>query len=219
MNETRREMAETENGTAKAPSRRLTRAEKNVRTREKIFRVAAKLIGENGYSGAPVSRITAEADIAQGTFYNYFTSQQDLFDQLLPALGAELLGFIRAKTSNAPNSIERERQGFIAFFEFLKLRPEFYRILYEAEVFAPDAYMRHMSIISHSYVRTLERDFDNGHLTLRNKAEVEPIAFSLMAARQYLCMQYARRNGKIIDLPDWVVDAYMSLVNRGIFAK
>lgn len=204
---------------ARAPSRKLTRAEKSIVTQERLFKAAAKVVGEHGYANAMIARITQEADVALGTFYNYFKSRQDLFDQLLPALGAELLGFIRAKTSAAGSPAQREREGFIAFFEFLKVRPEFYRILYEAEVFAPQAYQRHMSIISASYVRTLERAFDRGQLSLSSKAEIEPIAFSLMAARQYLCMQYVRRNGRISELPEWVVDAYMALVSNGIFKE
>lgn len=202
---------------SEVPERKLTRVEKGIVTKEKLLRAAAKVVGEHGYANAMVARITQEADVAQGTFYNYFNSRQDLFDQLLPTLGAELLGFIRAKTAAVADPAGRERQGFIAFFEFLKLRPEFYRILYEAEVFAPEAYQRHMRIISSSYVRLLERAFDRGELTLSSKAEIEPIAFSLMAARQYLCMQYVRRNGRIGDLPEWVVDAYMALVSNGIF--
>lgn len=35
----------------------------------------------------------ADGSHAQGTFYNYFASQQDLFDYLLPELGGELLDF------------------------------------------------------------------------------------------------------------------------------
>lgn len=205
--------------TKSSAKRKLTRLEKSIITEEKLLKAAAKVVGEHGYAKAMIARITLEADIAQGTFYNYFDSRQDLFDQLLPTLGAELLGFIQAKTAGSHDATERERLGFIAFFDFLKLRPEFYRILYEAEVFAPQAYQRHMSIISSSYVRLLERAFDRGELSLASKAEIEPIAFSLMAARQYLCMQYARHNGKIGDLPEWVVDAYMGLVANGIFKK
>ena len=205
--------------TKSSAKRKLTRLEKSIITEEKLLKAAAKVVGEHGYAKAMIARITLEADIAQGTFYNYFDSRQDLFDQLLPTLGAELLGFIQAKTAGSHDATERERLGFIAFFDFLKLRPEFYRILYEAEVFAPQAYQRHMSIISSSYVRLLERAFDRGELSLASKAEIEPIAFSLMAARQYLCMQYARHNGEIGDLPEWVVDAYMGLVANGIFRK
>lgn len=206
-------------GSKPGATRKLTRAEKSIVTKEKLLKAAAKVVGEYGYANAMVARITQEANVAQGTFYNYFNSRQDLFDQLLPTLGAELLGFIRAKTAEFHDAAERERQGFIAFFDFLKLRPEFYRILYEAEVFAPQAYQRHMSIISSSYVRLLERAFDRGELSLASKTEIEPVAFSLMAARQYLCMQYVRRNGKISDLPEWVLNAYMALVADGIFKE
>lgn len=223
MSDTDQSTSKTGQGAAKrkrgGDQRKLTRAERSIATKDRLLRSAAKVVGENGYANAIVLRITTEANVAQGTFYNYFDSQQDLFDELLPAIGAELLGFIRAKTGGIKDPIERERQGFLAFFEFLKSRPEFYRILYEAEVFAPEAYQRHMSIISASYTRMLERAFDRGLLTLKSKAEIEPIAFALMATRQYLCMQYARRNGKMTELPEWVVDAYMTMVSQGVFKQ
>src|SRR6202008_1120179 len=39
-------------------------------------------------------RLTRRAGVAQGTFYNYFNSRQDLFDQLLPSMSNEMLAFI-----------------------------------------------------------------------------------------------------------------------------
>jgi AcrR family transcriptional regulator len=198
---------------------RLTRAEKSIVTKERLFRAAAQVVGEHGYANATVALITMQADVAQGTFYNYFESRQDLFDELLPSLGAELLDYIGGRTAAVKGAEEKERQGFVAFFDFLKQRPEFYRILYEAELFAPQAYQRHVTVILDSYVRLLERAFDRGELCLATKEQIEPIALSLMAARQYICMHYAWRNGKVIDLPGWVVDAYMAMIGHGIFER
>ena len=81
-----------------------------------------------------VSTITRRAGVAQGTFYNYFNSRQDLFDQLLPSMSDEMLAFIKGRSSHATNDVAREKLRFEAYFAYLLKRPEFYRILYESEL-------------------------------------------------------------------------------------
>jgi AcrR family transcriptional regulator len=202
-----------------AGGRKLTRAEKSQKIKRDLLAAAAKVVGKVGYSNAQVSRITSLANVGQGTFYNHFESRQDLFDQLLPTLGGELLDFIRVRAADAPNALEREKRSFKAFFEFLKESPEFYRILYEAEVFAPKAFAAHMERIAGAYVRTLERDAEQGGIVAMDKNALEVLAFTLMGARHYLCMRFARRNGRVVDLPEWVIDTYMRLVAQGIAAS
>jgi AcrR family transcriptional regulator len=199
--------------------RKLTRAEKGEKIRHDLLLAAAKVVGKVGYSNAQVSRITALANVGQGTFYNHFESRQDLFDQLLPTLGVELLDFIRVRAADAPSALERERRSFTAFFEFLKESPEFYRILYEAEVFAPKAFAAHMEKIAEAYIRTLQRDVEKGGIVAMDPNALEVLAFTLMGARHYLCMRFARRNGRVVDLPEWVVETYMRLVAKGIAAS
>ncbi|MET0483085.1 MAG: TetR/AcrR family transcriptional regulator [Aestuariivirgaceae bacterium] len=196
--------------------RKLTRAEKSQKIKRDLLAAAAKVVGKVGYSNAQVSRITALANVGQGTFYNHFKSRQDLFDQLLPTLGAELLDFIRARAADAPNALEREKRSFKAFFEFLKESPEFYRILYEAEVFAPKAFAAHIERIAEAYIRTLQRDAEKGGIVPMDRNALEVLAFTFMGARHYLCLRFARRNGRVVDPPEWVIDTYMRLVAQGI---
>lgn len=199
--------------------RKLTRAEKSQKIRGDLFDAAAKVVGEVGYSNAMVAMITSRANVAQGTFYNYFDSRQDLFDQLLPAMGRLMLDFIKSATKDAANEIEREEKSFRAFFDFLKVHPEFYRILYEAETFAPLAFQQHRDTVAVNFARVLKRARDRGELNSHDDRQLEAVAYILMGARHYLCMRYARRNGNRIDLPDWVVKTYMDLVRNGLYGE
>lgn len=194
-----------------------SRAEKSKKIRQSLFDAAAAVVGREGYASSTVSMIASQAEVAQGTFYNYFESRQDLFDQLLPKLGEEMLDFIREEATDSTSALEREERSFRAFFTFLKIRPEFYRILYEAEVFAPSAFKRHRESIAAGYVRTLERAFKKGELRVKEQRELEAVAFMLMGIRHYLCMRFARREGETISLPEWVVRAYMSLATGGVY--
>jgi len=202
------------NGEA-VPGRR-RRADRAIETRRKLIDAAAEVVGAEGYANASVAKITARAEIAQGTFYNYFASQQDLFDHLLPELGAELLDFIRTRIAQEEGSFAREEIGFRAFFDFLAERPEFYRILNEAETFAPKAYHDHMRNMAEGYMRALSRSHAKGELPGFERRELEVIIYTMLAARNYLSYRYVFRDNRTRRLPPWVDRAYMKLVTGGM---
>ncbi len=51
--------------------------------REELKKAAIKVFSEHGYHSAKVSQIVAEAGVAQGTFYLYFNSKQEIFGETL----------------------------------------------------------------------------------------------------------------------------------------
>lgn len=59
---------------------RLPRYErKKVQTRGRIYRAALKLFSERGLAATTVDEIVAVADVAKGTFFNYFHSKEEIF--------------------------------------------------------------------------------------------------------------------------------------------
>jgi AcrR family transcriptional regulator len=199
-------------------AQKLTRAQKQCQIRAALLEAAAKVVGEVGYSAAMVSTITRRAGVAQGTFYNYFSSRQDLFDQLLPSMSNEMLAFINGRSSHATNDVAREKLRFEAYFAYLLKRPEFYRILYESELFAPEAFQKHIDVVGSGYQRVLQRAANAGDArTVVDAREYEVIAFMLMGARKYLSSRFARSNGSIRELPDFVTKVYMRFVCNGFW--
>ena len=194
-----------------------TRAEKGQQTRAALLRAAADVIGEHGYQGAMVSLITARAQIAQGTFYNYFASQQDLLDQLLPAVGRFMLDYIQQRSADGKTEAEREERRFHAYFTFLEEHPEYYRIMYEAEVFAPESFRQHRETVGRGLTRLLERARKAGELPECEPRELEVLAYMMMGARHYLSMRYARDGDKPAKFPKWVTKAYMKFLAHGIY--
>lgn len=53
------------------------------RSRKALLRAARACIERDGYSGARINDIAAEAGVAVGTFYTYFTSKLDVFTEVL----------------------------------------------------------------------------------------------------------------------------------------
>src|SRR5260370_7968862 len=89
---------------------KLNRVERNAWTKRKIFDAATRIVGKYGYAEPSVARITEEAGVAQGTFYNHFENRQELLDQLLPKIGLDMVRFTpdRTGTAHAPTpEIER----------------------------------------------------------------------------------------------------------------
>lgn len=192
------------------------RAQKQKETREKLLHAAAQQVGMHGYAGASIHKITTAANIANGTFYNYFASQQDLFNQLLPELGNELLDAIRKDIQKETNGLKREEIGFRTFFSYVANNPYFYRILNEAEVFAPEAYSNHMLNMAKGYVRALKNAAEKEELNEFSEREMEVIVYILLSARNYISYRFAFQNGKIGRLPDWITEVYMKFVTRGL---
>ncbi|MGD9535558.1 MAG: TetR/AcrR family transcriptional regulator [Alphaproteobacteria bacterium] len=199
------------------PKRRPTRAEKTEETRRALFIAAGKVVGKHGYAGASISRITNQAKVAQGTFYNYFETRQHLFDQLLPALGGDLLERINARVGPEPRGAAREEKRLRAWFAYLDEHPEFLRILNEAEIFAPRAYQSHMENFIRGYCRALDRSRSRGETRRLDDETLEVVAIILLAARGYLGQRYARRNRK--PMLEAAVRGYMTLVRHGLFRK
>jgi len=194
----------------------MRRADKLAVTRSKLMRAVTEIVGEEGYGNASVAKVTARARVAQGTFYNYFKSQQDLFDRLLPELGTQLLARIRSRVAGLPVDLKREEIGFRAFFDFLADTPAFYRILNEAETFSPKAFREHMNNMIQGYLRTLRRSHEKGALLGYNAEDLEVVVCILLGARNYLSYHYMIRPGHVGPAPDWLVRAYMKFVAGGL---
>lgn len=195
---------------------KLNRAERNAWTKRRIFDAATKIVGKYGYAEASVARITEEAGVGQGTFYNHFENRQQLLDQLLPKIGLDMVQFIRERTGTA-HAAQQEIERFGAFFDFIREVPEFLRILNEAEFFAPIGYQKHLDNISTAYVRILRRARHSGAIADFSDEEFEAIVHMFMGARGYLSRRYSYADGGVTTVPDHVISAYEKLVTRGLF--
>jgi len=61
------------------------RERKKEETREKIFKVAVKLFKQKGFEETTIDDITERADVAKGTFFNYFAKKEAILGYLWEA--------------------------------------------------------------------------------------------------------------------------------------
>ena len=203
--------------TLSARHRRMSRREKAEATYARLMDAAAAVVGRAGYAAASIAKITAEAGIAHGTFYNYFADRQALFDALLPHVGRQMTDGITAALVGLGGGPEREIARFRAFCDYLAGNPGFYRILYEAEVFAPKAHAAHIEQLVEGYRRALDRAVTRGEIAGYDKAELEAVIYILLGARAYLAMRFI--SGGAAEVPDTAISAYARMVERGLFGE
>lgn len=198
--------------------RKLTRAEKSEQTRQAILDAAAEIVGEYGYAEASISRIMERASLGHGTFYAYFQSRDELFDQLLPMKGAEVLQFLNARVKGASNIVDMEIRGFDGFLDYARQQPWFFRLLHEAPIAAPGAYRKHIDNILVHYRRALKRSWDKGELPQYGENELDTLAYLLISARDYVFSQQVARSENIDAARSDAVKTYRKFITHGLMA-
>lgn len=85
-------------------------------TREFLMEAAVELFHSRGYQQARVSDIVARAGVAQGTFYLYFRSKEDVFRQMTTLFMERFSLIFREATDLFGGTTEEEAHGRIRTF-------------------------------------------------------------------------------------------------------
>ena len=101
-------------------------------------------------------KLTEAAGVGQGTFYLYFSSKKEIFDELVLDLNHRVRQAMTGPRRRATRA-ERELLGFKAFFRFTAEHPALYRIIRQAEFVSPQMLHRPLRrLIASGYVAALE---------------------------------------------------------------
>jgi AcrR family transcriptional regulator len=204
---------------AQTKPKRLTRVEKSEEIRKALVEAAAKVVGKYGYEGASITRIASRAKVANGTFYNYFDTRQELFDLLLPEMGERMLQYLRSHMNPNARGWAREEERLRAYFEFLVENPWFHRLVNESETLAPKAHKIYFATISAGYSRALRRAIKEKEIKSFNEEDLEPLTYMLMSIRTYLAQRYAYSNGVVRAPEEQVISTYVKFVRHGLFGR
>lgn len=208
-------MPEANPGFIRKPERRrLSREEKARVTRDSLLNAGCTVVAAEGYAAASIAKIADLAGVAHGTFYNYFDDRQTLFDELLPYEGLRMRERIEEIARKAPTGIEREFIRFEAFLNYVIENEGFYRVLYEAEIFAPGAHRVHMDNIVKGYKRTFHRAMDENRMRRLGPQHVECLIYQLLGMRAYGAMQihFARDLAEKHVIRDAAAETYRLLI-------
>ncbi|MFF2390659.1 TetR/AcrR family transcriptional regulator [Agromyces sp. NPDC058104] len=163
------------------------RTARGEKTRRRLLEAAEHVFAAHGYHEASVSRITERAGVGQGTFYLYFDTKLDVFNELVEDLNHRVRQAMSEGSRGAASRIEAERAGFAAFFRFTAEHPALYRVVREAELVSPDALRLHYSRIVEGYIDGLRDAAEEGEI-----GDIDPTvaAWALMGVGEMIGMRW-----------------------------
>ena len=183
-------------------------------TRRKLLEAAEEVFAGVGYHEASIVKITERAGIGLGTFYLYFDSKQQIFEELVIDLNRRVRHSMAEAMAGADNRIDAERAGFEGFFRFTAAHPALYRVVREAEFVSPDMLRLHYTRIVEGYSSGLETAIAAGEID----PEVDPsvAAWALMGIGEMIGMRWILWEGSDGEVPDEVLDEMMRFIQRGL---
>jgi AcrR family transcriptional regulator len=166
---------------------------RGLETRRRLLDAAERVFGELGFYDASIVKITEAAGVAQGTFYLYFSSKQQIFEELVRDLNARVRHAMQESAAKGGDRIEAERLGFRGYFKFTSEHPALYRVVRQAEFVSPETLQYHYEKITEGYVEGLREAMARGEIA---SGEPEVIAWALMAVGEMLGMRWLLWNGR-----------------------
>ncbi len=188
----------------------LTRRGKGERTRRRLLEAAEGVFGAVGYHDASIVKITEAADVAQGTFYLYFESKRDIFDEVVLDLNQRIRHAMSDAARGAPTRLEAERLGFAGFFRFTAEHPALYRVIRQAEFVSPRVLRNHYETITGHYAPFLEEAMSTGEVS---PGDPLVLAWALSAVGEIIGLRWILWNEEGV-MPPEVFEEMMAIIAR-----
>jgi AcrR family transcriptional regulator len=185
------------------------------RTRRKLLEAAERIFAELGYHDASIVKITEAAGVGQGTFYLYFASKKEIFDELVLDLNSRVRHAMSEAAEKGTTRAERELLGFAGFFRFTAEHPALYRIIRQAEFVSPETLHVHYERLMRPYAAGLERAMGDGEIA---EGDAEVLAWSLMGIGELVGMRWILWNGER-EMPEAVFEQLAKIIVRAVGAK
>ena len=194
---------------------RQPRTDRGEQTRRRLLEAAEDVFAGHGYHEASIVKITERAGVAQGTFYLYFRTKAEIFEELVDDLNRRVRRAMTDATEGASSRLDAERLGLLGFLEFTARHPGVYRIMRQAELVSPAAYRRHYERIASSYVAGLSEAMDRHEIA---SADPEVLAWLLMAVGEMAGLRWILWRDRSEQVPSEVVDEIVGFIGRGLGA-
>ncbi|MDO5499953.1 MAG: TetR/AcrR family transcriptional regulator [Propionibacteriaceae bacterium] len=190
------------------------RTARGTATKEKLLAAAEQVFGQLSYHDASIVKITEAAGVAMGTFYLYFDSKLQIFEELVEDLNRRVRRAMSEAAVDAPDRLAAERAGFRAFFAFTEQHPGLYRVIRQAEFVSPKAMKQHYERIIAPYAAGLREAVSRGEV-----APVDPdvAAWALMGMGELIGLRWLlwdSSDDSPPPLPDDVFQHTVDLVER-----
>jgi AcrR family transcriptional regulator len=107
---------------------------RKARTRSALLAAGQRLFGEQGFDATTIAEIADGADVAIGSFYNYFDTKDELLAALLQETLAEELRRMQARRAGIEDPAEAISVAHRHFVRLAREEPEWARLLVRLDV-------------------------------------------------------------------------------------
>jgi TetR/AcrR family transcriptional regulator, multidrug resistance operon repressor len=182
--------------------------------KEDIFATALELIAKQGLHDAPMAQIAAEANVAAGTIYHYFSGKNEMIRELYISIRDEVKSQTTAEETDMKNYETEFSSLCLRIFKFLIQNPLKFRFLQQYE---------HSPLGKNAESDIVDVEFPVGEDFFRLGAEndlLKPMPLSLISNLTYnsmAAMAELHLAGKIElnrDLIQTVIDGCWNMVRK-----
>lgn len=110
---------------------------KRDRTRRLLLDAAVKVFAAHGVEAGTIQEIAAVAGVANGTFYNYFQTKEEIMEAAAVAVGVDYCRRIAASAAHIPDGAERMSIGGRRYMLMALEQPELARFAMSVAIFSP----------------------------------------------------------------------------------
>ena len=107
------------------------RALNRIRNRHAILRASRDCFQEHGYDNTTIRDIVRRTGLADGTFYNYFSSKQDIFAALLSDFLTSLNNDMSQQRQSASSTQEFVYRAYLALYSATAKDPVVYELAHQ----------------------------------------------------------------------------------------
>jgi AcrR family transcriptional regulator len=157
------------------------------KTRQRLLDASEQVFGDLGYHEASIVKITEAAGVGQGTFYLYFASKKECFDELVRDLNRRIRHAMGEQSKQGTTRLEQELLGFKGYFSFAAEHPGLYRIIRQSAFVSPEVFKWHYDRVSERYVAALREAVDRHEL---GPIDPEVAAWALMAVGETIGLRW-----------------------------
>mgnify|MGYP005831317001 CR=1 FL=1 len=146
-------------------------------TRRALLVAAERAFGRAGFHGTTISTITYLAGVGQGTFYLYFPSKVEIFNELVREISREFRFRQSTAVASCGDRRAAEVEGLRSFVRWVREHPGAYRIVREAEFVDEGVGRWYYERLAEGYVQGLTAGMARGEI---RPCDPEALTYALL---------------------------------------
>jgi AcrR family transcriptional regulator len=140
-----------------------TGKKKRERTRSALLDSAISVFASKGFEATRIVDITTHAEMANGTFYNYYQDKDELLSDVASGLAVEITGRINDEMESLRHGPTRVALATARLLQIARREPEWLNVLLEGLFIVPEL----QSAVVQYLKQDLEMGIEQGHFSTR----------------------------------------------------